>query len=70
MVFQVGANGVSYKSAKIDRSITWSEIDELEETNLGFILHLGKQRQYISKSYLNEQAIEFMKQQHKVSKAN
>ncbi|EDP60721.1 YcxB family protein [Vibrio sp. AND4] len=70
VAFQVGANGVSYKSANIDRSITWSEIDELEETDLGFILHLGKQRQYISKSCLNEQAIEFMKQQHKASKAN
>ncbi|MDG3398363.1 YcxB family protein, partial [Vibrio parahaemolyticus] len=48
----------------------WSEIDQLEQTDLGFILHLGKQRQYISKSCLNEEVITFMVEQHAGSKAS
>lgn len=70
VVFQVNTNGVGYKSGKIDRSIAWSDIDQLEQTDLGFILHLGKQRQYVSKSCLNEEAIAFMVAQHAASKAN
>ena len=41
-----------------------NEIDQLEQTDLGFILHLGKQRQYISKSCLNEEVIAFMVERH------
>ncbi|MDG3398312.1 YcxB family protein, partial [Vibrio parahaemolyticus] len=48
----------------------WSEIDQLEQTDLGFILHLGKQRQYISKYCLNEEVITFMVEQHAASKAS
>ncbi|MGY2574396.1 YcxB family protein [Vibrio sp. C8] len=70
VVFQVNANGVNYKSGEIDRYIAWSEIDQLEQTDLGFILHLGKQRQYVSKSCLNEEVIVFMIEQHAASKKN
>ena len=70
VVFQVDSNGVSYKSDKNTRSITWSEIDQLEQTDLGFILHMGKQRQYVSKSCLNDGAIAFIVDQHAVSKMN
>ncbi|HCG7746679.1 TPA: YcxB family protein [Vibrio parahaemolyticus] len=70
VVFDVNADGVRYKSGKIDRSLAWSEIDQLEQTDLGFILHLGKQRQYISKSCLNEEVITFMVEQHAGSKAS
>ncbi len=70
VVFQVNANGVNYKSGRIDRGIAWSEIDQLEQTDLGFILHLGKQRQYVSKSCLTEEVIAFMIEQHAASKTN
>ncbi len=70
VAFQVNANGVNYKSGNIDRSIAWSEIGQLEQTDLGFILHLGKQRQYVSKSCLNEKVITFMVEQHAASKTN
>ncbi|WP_264876464.1 YcxB family protein [Vibrio agarivorans] len=64
VTLQINAQGVNYKSGKIDRNITWSEIDQIEETDLGLILHLGKQRQYVSKSCLNDDAILFMLKQH------
>lgn len=70
VVFQVNVNGVNYKSGKIDRCIAWSEIDQLEQTDLGFIFHIGKQRQYVSKSCLKEEAIVFMIEQHSASKTN
>ena len=47
-----------------------NEIDQLEQTDLGFILHLGKQRQYISKSCLSEEVIAFMVERHAASKAS
>ncbi len=47
-----------------------NDIDQLEQTDLGFILHLSKQRQYISKSCLNEEAIAFMVERHAASKAS
>lgn len=70
VVFQVDSKGVSYKNVKNTRSITWSEIDQLQQTDLGFILHIGKQRQYVSKSCLNDEVITFMLQQHAASKVN
>ncbi len=70
VVFQVNVNGVNYKSGKIDRCIAWSAIDQLEQTDLGFIFHIGKQRQYVSKSCLKEEAIAFMIEQHSASKTN
>ncbi|ALR94246.1 hypothetical protein AT730_18125 [Vibrio alginolyticus] len=47
-----------------------NEIDQLEQTDLGFILHLGKQRQYISKSCLSEEVIAFMVERYAASKAS
>ena len=66
---QVNADGVTYKSGKINRKLGWSEIDQLEQTDLGFILHIGKQRQYVSKSCLNEEVIAFMVEQHAASQS-
>jgi hypothetical protein len=68
--FSVAANGVSYKSAKTTRSIAWHEIDQLQQTELGFILHIGKQRQYLSKSCLSEEVIAFMIEHHAHSKVS
>ena len=68
VVFQADAKGVSYKSAKITRSISWSEIDRLEQSDLGFIFHMGKQRQYVSKSCLNDKEIAFIAEQHAIAK--
>lgn len=70
VVFQVDSNGVSYKSGKNTRSIAWSEIHRLEQSDLGFIFHMGKQRQYVSKSCLNDETIAFMVDQHAISKIN
>lgn len=69
VVFQIDSDGVSYKNGKNTRSITWSEIDQLQQTDLGFILHMGKQRQYVSKSCLNDEAIAFIVDQHAALKA-
>ena len=70
VVFQGDANGVSYKNGKNTRNIAWTEIDQLQQTDLGFILHMGKQRQYVSKSCLSDEVIAFMVEQHAVSKMN
>jgi len=70
VVLQINTDGVRYKSGKIDRQIAWSEIDQLEQSDLGLILHLGKQRQYVSKSCLNEEVIAFMVEQHAAAKSN
>ena len=69
VVLQVDAKGVSYKSAKNTSDIAWSDIDQLEQSGLGFIFHMGKQRQYISKSCLNDKEIAFIAEQHEISKA-
>jgi hypothetical protein len=61
---------VSYKNYKTTNTIKWSQIDELEQTDLGLIIHIGKQRQYVSKSCLNDEAIAFMFEQHEAVKAN
>ncbi|MGN2671076.1 YcxB family protein [Aliivibrio fischeri] len=72
VVFNVDANGVSYKSlknTKNSRTIAWSDIDQVEQSDLGLIFHIGKQRQYVSKSCLNEEDIAFILEQHAQSKA-
>ncbi|MCE7534416.1 YcxB family protein [Aliivibrio fischeri] len=72
VVFNVDANGVSYKSlknTKNSRTIAWSDIDQVEQSDLGLIFHIGKQRQYVSKSCLNEEDIAFILEQHEASKA-
>ncbi|MUJ20739.1 YcxB family protein [Aliivibrio fischeri] len=71
VVFNVDANGVSYKSlknTKNSRTIAWSDIDQVEQSDLGLIFHMGKQRQYVSKSCLNEEDIAFILEQHEQSK--
>lgn len=70
VIFSGDTDGVSYKNRKATNTITWNQIDELEQTDLGFIIHIGKQRQYVSKSCLRDDAITFMVEQHKASKAN
>ncbi len=65
VIFKVDSDGVSYESNATQRTITWSEISQLEQTERGFILHIGKQRQYLSKSCLNEDVIAFMIEQCK-----
>ena len=69
VIFQGDVNGVSYKNAKNTNTIAWTDISQLQQTDLGFILHIGKQRQYVSKSCLNDEAIAFMVEQHEASKA-
>ncbi len=70
VVFQVTSDGVSYKSGKNSNNIVWSDIDQLQQSDLGFILHMGKQRQYVSKFCLNDEVIAFMVDQVAVSKGN
>lgn len=70
VTFKADADGVSYKSVKITRSIAWGEIDQIEQSDLGLILHIGKQRQYVSKSCLSADEISFMIEQHAASKAS
>ncbi|WP_114765545.1 YcxB family protein [Vibrio rhodolitus] len=70
VMLQINTDGVRYKSGKIDRQIAWGEIDQLEQSDLGLILHLGKQRQYVSKSCLNEAVITFMVEQQAAAKSN
>ncbi|UJF17023.1 DUF308 domain-containing protein [Vibrio sp. SS-MA-C1-2] len=70
VTFKVSNTGVSYDSGKNKRDITWCEIDKLEQSDLGFILHMGKQRQYVSKSCLNDEVITFMTEQHAASKSD
>lgn len=64
----VDSSGMSYNSGKTIRKIQWNQIDQLEQSDLGFIIHMGKQRQYVSKSCLNEEAIAFIAKQHEASR--
>lgn len=66
--FQVDSKGVSYNSAANSRTIAWSEINQVQQSDLGFIFHIGKQRQYVSKSCLNDEAIAFIVEQQAASK--
>lgn len=68
VAFQVNSRGVSYNSLANSRSIAWCDIDQLQQSDLGFIFHIGKQRQYISKSCLNDEAIAFIVEKHAASK--
>ncbi|MGF1746449.1 YcxB family protein [Vibrio minamisatsumaniensis] len=68
--FQVDSSGVSYKNGNNSRNITWNEIDQLQQTDLGLIFHMGKQRQYVSQSCLSDAAIAFIVEQHTASKTN
>lgn len=34
VAFEVNADGVRYKSGKVDRSLAWNDIDQLEQTDL------------------------------------
>ncbi|MGR5117232.1 YcxB family protein [Vibrio astriarenae] len=61
---QINVDGINYNSVKINRSIAWPEIDQIVQTDLGLILHIGKQRQYVSKSSLNDEVIAFMSKQN------
>jgi hypothetical protein len=61
---------MSYKSGKNTRNIAWSEIGQIEQSDLGFILHIGRQRQYVSKSCLNDEAIAFIVEQHAAANKN
>ncbi|MEZ9906564.1 YcxB family protein [Vibrio breoganii] len=70
VTFQVNSSGMSYKNGNNTNNIAWGEIDQLQQSDLGFILHMGKQRQYISKSCLNDEAIAFIVEQHAPSKAS
>jgi hypothetical protein len=67
VVLEINNKGVSYKSGNSTRTIAWSEIDQLEQSDLGFILHMGKQRQYVSKSCLNDEVNAFIVEQHEAS---
>ncbi|MBY5947769.1 YcxB family protein [Photobacterium rosenbergii] len=68
--FQVDSTGVSYTRGKKTHHIAWSAIDQVQQSELGLILHMGKQRQYVSKSCLNDEVITFMVEQHAVSRKN
>ncbi|WP_295893517.1 YcxB family protein [uncultured Vibrio sp.] len=68
VVFEVDSNGVSYKNRKNTRTLAWSDIDQIEQSDLGLIFHIGKNRQYVSKSCLNDEAIAFILKQHAGSK--
>ncbi|MCJ2376867.1 YcxB family protein [Vibrio sp. ZSDZ34] len=68
VALQIDSQGMSYKSGKNTRNIAWSDIDQLEQSGSGFILHLGKQRQYVSKSCLNDEVIAFIVEQHAAEK--
>ncbi|WP_047043024.1 YcxB family protein [Vibrio mexicanus] len=65
---KVDTNGLSYTSGKNVRMLEWKQIDQLEQSDLGFILHIGKQRQYVSKSCLSDEAIAFIVEQHEASR--
>ncbi|GEA61223.1 YcxB family protein [Vibrio comitans] len=70
VTLQVNSKGMSYKSGKNTRDIAWGEIDQLEQSDLGLVLHLGKQRQYVSKSCLNNEAIAYIVEKQEMSKSN
>jgi hypothetical protein len=70
VAFNIDSQGMSYKSGKNTRNIAWSEIGQIEQSDLGFILHIGRQRQYVSKSCLNDEAIAFIVEQHAAANKN
>ncbi|MGR5500324.1 YcxB family protein [Vibrio sp. DNB22_10_4] len=66
----IGTKGVTYKSGKVNNTIAWGDIDQLQQSDLGVILHMGKQRQYVSKSCLSDDMLAFMVEQHAAAKTS
>lgn len=64
------SKGVTYKSGKVNNTIAWSDIDQLQQSDLGLILHMGKQRQYFSKSCLSDEMLAFIIEQHAAEKTS
>ncbi|WP_117234718.1 YcxB family protein [Vibrio maerlii] len=69
VIFEGDEDGVTYTNRKTSNTLAWNNIDQVEQTDLGLILHIGKQRQYVSKSCLDEDAVVFILEQHEKSKA-
>jgi hypothetical protein len=69
VIFTLDSSGIGYQNGKVTRNINWTEINLITQTDLGFILHIGKQRQYVSKSCLSDQAMAFILQQHEAETA-
>ncbi|MDA9557694.1 YcxB family protein [Vibrio sp.] len=63
----INSDGLSYESDKHTRNIVWSDIVKVTQSDLGFIIHIGKQRQYLSKSCLNDEAIAYIIEQSETS---
>lgn len=56
--------GIRVESDFVKQAINWSDIDNIEEKPLGFVLHLtNKGRYYILKSTLVDAAQDFVRQQ-------
>ena len=62
-------NGIENKSVYINSQLAWESIKQVQETQVGYILelHQGGQ-QYLSKSCLNQEIIDYLAQQFKAHK--
>ena len=56
----IDAQGINNRSEHINETIQWSEISALKKTELGFILHHPKGVNYLSLSYLDSTAIDYV----------
>lgn len=68
VTFHVDDSSVRYESPANSRRIAWDKIDQVQQGDLGIVFHMGKQRQYVSQSCLNDEVIAFIVKQHQASK--
>ncbi|MCE9677871.1 YcxB family protein [Shewanella sp. AS1] len=53
--------GIKTHSLYINSSLSWQKIDKIEETEKGFLLYINKQKQYLSKGYLDNACCDFIR---------
>lgn len=62
LTLSIDDNGITIKSRYVDNKIAWSDISNLEKTQLGWLLYLKTGKSYISDSCLNNDAQTYLQQ--------
>ncbi|MEH6442868.1 MAG: YcxB family protein [Oceanospirillaceae bacterium] len=57
--------GINNSSKHVNETVEWQSITAIDKTNLGFIIHYSKGTSYLSKSCLDEHAVECIDSQAK-----
>ncbi|QIR15366.1 YcxB family protein [Shewanella aestuarii] len=53
--------GINTLSKFVSHTILWTEVYRITESDNGFLIHLGKQQNYLSKRGLSDEALSFIR---------